>query len=235
MKNQKNLVVIGAILAGIATLAFLAILLSGRKSEDKNISAVAIQKNGGQLIVRRDGSVTYVFGDDSYSDTWDQDKTDAFFKHFEDTYLVAEGEYITGGQNSVTVIVNGSQSSYVLDDDELVDVVIDDTTGGGGGPGGTGGTGGSGGSGGSGGTGGTSSPGGGTSTPGPTMPPYGPDPNCLFWRLSYCVRPRTPTPTPVQTTTAVIRPPDCTENIQTGRTVISNELCVPTPSPTPTP
>lgn len=228
MNIKDKLPAIVAVAVGIAIVVVGAILLLNRAKVAEDVSAVTVQKDGGTLTVRRDGFVSYKFGDELYEDKWDKDKTDTYFKYFSKRYLTTESELITGGQNSVTITVNGQSKTYVLPgDDELPGVVIDDTTGGGGGGGGGGGTS----------TTPTATPysGSGSSTPTPTPYVYTPDPNCLYWRLSYCVIPKTPTPAPTTTAAPEIREPDCSQNTQTGKTVISNQLCLPTPSPTPTP
>ena len=228
MKN-KNLLISGVIFIFIGLVIFGLLLLnpfSGSPTSD--IDSVTVQKDGGTLTVRRGGQVTYQFGDDTFNDQWDADKTDAFFDHFENNYLVNESQLVTGGQNSVTVSIGGNNVTYILPEDELVDVVIDDTTGGGGGGGGN------------------PTP---TPTPYPTAPGQGGTPtptpsgsspfsNCLYWRLSYCVIPITPTPTPSGTPDPeanVIEASNCGEYLDGNLvpTIISNTLCLPTPTPTP--
>jgi len=221
MKNKKIVyVAISVVVSAFVILGFIAL---SRNSEIAipNIDSVTIQKDGNKLVVNADGTVRYETSEGVFEDFWSSDKTNAFFKHFEPN-LTGESDLITGGQNYLTINSNGQSYTYVLGEDELVDIVEDETSGGGGGTGGGGGSGGgssptstpAGGSGGGGGGGGLG--------------------DCLYWRLSYCVRPRTPTPSPTTTPVSVeIREPNCDVNTQTGRTVIGNDLCLPSPTPTP--
>lgn len=232
MKNKKPLLMIGAVVIGIGTLLLIVALVASRPksgSADRKIASVVVQNNGNTLEVEADGRVSFMKDGKTYEDYWDSDKVATFFEYLDGRY-VGEGELVTGGQNYIVISGSGGTSTYVLDDDELVDAVEEETETGGGGGGETDGGGSTEGSGG----------GGSTPTVGPTTSPSGGgvpngiDPECLYWRLSYCVRKRTPTPVPSATPLTVeIREPDCGANTQTGKTVIGNDLCISTPSPTP--
>lgn len=236
MKNNKLSIGIGV----AVFFVFAIVLFASRGGVGKNandISKVTINKNGNEITIHKNGRVDYSSGSGNYTDYWGQDKISAFFGYFDKNYLVGESDLLHAGEDAVTIDVNGETKTYVLgSDEEIADAAAEDAqtpdgdsgSGGGGGgedidnyftsspsptstpaPGGT-----------------SSS----TSTPTPT-PPNGGDPECLYWRLSYCVRKRTPAPTPTPAGTAEIRPDDCESNTQTGKTVISNELCIPTPTP----
>ena len=225
MKNKKVLIFgVAGLIVGALVLVFLVFAMRGAGNTQKEkTNSVTVQKNGNTLTVTRDGHVRFEKDGKLYEDNWEKDKTDAFFDYIDSNYT-GEGDVITGGQDYITVSNGSGSNNYKVGDDELIDTVEDDTSGGGGGGGG--------------GSTPTSTPSGGGSTPTPTGTTNygGPDPNCLFWRLSYCVRKRTPSPTPsVTPTTVEIREPDCSANTQTGKTAISNDLCLPTPSPTSSP
>ncbi len=233
--KKKTPLLIGIAVATVLAIGLVVLLAVGNKNQEsaRKIDSVKVQKDGNTLDVRSDGRVTFEKNNETFEDFWDEDKLNAFFGYIDGKY-VGEGELVAGGGNYI--VVNGT--TYVLGDDELIDAVEDDAEDGddGGGDDGDGGD-----------DGGstpfptsTSGPsGGGTSpTPAPTSSAPsgggGPDPECLYWRLSYCVRPRTPSPSPSATPEVVeIREPNCEANAQTGRTVIGNDLCIPTPSPTP--
>lgn len=225
---KKKSLVIGLLSLALGMLILVVIFASRSGAEKRReIDSVTAQKDGNTLTVSRDGHVVYKTSKGVFEDFWDRDKTDAFFAYINKKYF-GEGETITGGKNYI--IING-QTSYLLTDDELIDQVADETSGSS--PPGVGGSGGE--------TGGSGSESGPTPTPtggggsgGNSSDSGGSNSECLYWRLSYCVRLRTPSPTPSATPVEVyIREPNCEANTQTGRTVIGNELCLPTPSPTP--
>lgn len=220
---KKNTIIAISILVavGVVVLAFVIFPRNGVE-EARRIDSVTIQKEGNTLTVSREGMVRYETGDAVYEDFWEKDKVDTFFGYINSKYA-GEGELITGRESYITIGSGGGTTVYILGDDELVDAVENETGGGGGSPSPT------------------APPGqsGGDGSPSPTAPPgqegeSSGSSECLYWRLSYCVRPRTPTPTPSSAPAeGEIREPDCDVNTQTGRTVIGNELCLPTPSPTP--
>lgn len=227
MKNKKVLIVV-VVMVGVAV--FIATLFmfrngAGRPTKD-GIDTVSVQKDGNNLVISRDGSVRFQKDGTTYEDFWEQDKVNTFFSYLEGKYT-GDGDLITGGQNYIVINTTSGPKTYRVDNDELIDIVENETSGGGGAGGGSGGV-----------PVITTSP-----TPRPTSTANGPTPTaptggsseCLYWRLSYCVRARTPSPTPVVTPPpVVIREPNCDANTQTGKTVIGNELCLPTPTPTPT-
>lgn len=228
MKNRKF--AIAGVVAMVLGVVVIGVLLSARGGGAGNsVDKVTVQKDGKTLTVNRDGHVSYEDNGNTYEDVWSEEKTSAFFSYFSKNYS-GEGDLVTGGANSVTISSGSGSTTYVLSPgDEITDAAANDVVSGGGGGGGGGG--------------GisdiinnspTPSPAP-TSTSGGVVNPGGPDPECLYWKLSYCVRKRTPAPTPVPTSSPDIRQPDCSANTQTGKTVIGNDLCLPTPSPTPTP
>lgn len=232
MKNKNTK--IGAVIGVVVLVVLLVLILrGGATKKTSDISEVKINRGGEEIVVRKNGRVDYISGDNTYIDFWSEDKINAYFGYFDKYYLLNESDLLRAGDDSITINVNGETKTYVLSSDEEIDDAAaedakDDDSGSGGGgdnigdyftngptptpnP--------------------SSSPGGSTGpTPTPT-PPNGGDPECLYWRLSYCVRKRTPSPTPTPTGTAQIRPDNCESNTQTGKTVISNELCIPTPTP----
>ena len=215
----------------VVAFLVLFVLYTGRNvpepPKDSTINSIIIQKDGKTLTVSADGTARLESKDGISDAFWSKDKVNAFLSYF-GTKDSESGELITGGENYITISTGSGSNTYPLndDDDEFVDVVNDDVSSGGGGGGG-GGIG--------------DIIGGHSPTPLPTGTNAGGggggggDTTCLYWTLSFCVRLRTPTPSPVATTTTVeIREPSCDANTQTGKTVIGNDLCLPTPSPTPT-
>ncbi len=228
---KKAALLIGGVAALILGTIFVLVKVPGMiKTLNKETSdKIEISKNGEKVTVTRDGAARWETEDGVFTETWEKAKTDAFFNYFEDKYLGAE----SFGESDNRIVFDGGESVNLSDDDELADVI----TGGGGGGGGEDGVsdyfenpp--------------TSPPGGGgtwlTPTPRPTNPPtVGEESECRYWRLSYCVMWPSPPPPPTAAPTpgSTIAPPTCTEllNKTTGRTVITNELCVATPAPTPT-
>jgi len=211
------LIALGVVLAGV-------FLLRGGELGLVDKDKIMIKNEKGELSVYRNGLVEYKTREGTLIDNWSMEKTNAFFSYYEENYVGGELAAGTGE----TVYIDGV--GYQGKEDELTDVVIGDITGGeddgdedGGGdisdyfgtptptPVATGG--------------------GGYQTPTPT-PASGIPNDCLFWRLSYCVKYRptpTPTPTPVSGDVYVIEAADCEEwnETQTSTTVINNTVCVP--------
>jgi len=190
-------------------------------SSNEGLQSITIEANGKKVTVGADGSV---YENGVLVDTWSREKTQAFFSYYASKYGSSEE-----GDSVITFIVNGeARTQSGSSNDELTQIV----TGGGSGTGGNGGNGG-------GGTSGFFESPLATPTPPPfgeSGPPPSPAPSwCIHWRLSYCADPppttSSPTSTPVSGPTPF--PPDCNNegNQQTGRTVIGNELCIPTPTP----
>lgn len=231
---KKPQLILGIVVLVAGSLILIALLASrGDAVQKKAIDSVTVQKDGNTLTVSKDGSVRYETDRGVFEDFWDSEKVNTFYGYLGGKYT-GPGSLVSGGENYIAINSGGGSTTYELGEDELIDAVEDETAGGGGPPSPTAPAG--------------QGPGGGpTPTPGqggsgagfPTPTPYnpgGPDPECLYWRLSYCVRPRTPSPSPSATPAPVeIREPDCGDNTETGRTVIGNDLCISTPSPTPTP
>ncbi len=230
LEDKKKLLLIFVFLL-LAVVFFILLFRRSSQDQTSKIQKILINKDGHEVVVLRDGSVLINSLDGSKSEVWDEGKTEAFFGYYEKLYLGSE-EYAVE-ENGDYIVFNDGRKISIKDEDELSDIIID-TDGDGRGDGyfddrrdGSGGEGG--------GYNGdvdgwfpmptpSSYP---TSTTSPTS--GGGDNECLYWRLSYCVRPRTPTPSPVATKVpSVDLPPTCTESInrKTGRTVISNELCV---------
>lgn len=224
MTEKKKILYIVAGAVGVIVLAL--VVLGGAGGTLPNLAditqsqSVSAQKSGSadKLVVHRDGRVEVHKNGQVFTDYWATGKTDAYFSYYDDQY---------GGSPSTT-----------YDSDELIDSIINETSGGTSG----------------GGNGDDEVPGndiedlfntptptaggqGGSSTPNPTSSTSPEDePWCLYWRLSYCVIAyQTPAPSGVTSTPGPnILPPECPENQITGKTVIGDELCFTTPTPSPT-
>ena len=217
------------ILLTIGLITFVVSKIPTKQTLSGGSESIQLVSNGKKITVYSDGSA---FSDGVYVETWSKDKTDAFFTYYNKRYLTSET-----GDIAITFVSGGdSHTSYAPGNDELTNIIVNETGGGGGGGGG-------------GGSGATPTPTGGDigsyfNSPTPTPLPYGsstPLPEgipswCKHWLLSYCADTPapsySPTATPVATGPTPL-PPDCNNlgNQQTGRTVISNDLCVATPTP----
>ena len=218
--SKDKLIIVAIIIGGLITILGIIVFMrsfSANEQEDlSEIEKIEISTSkGGLLTVHRNGAVEYERDGIFYSDFWDPNKTSAFFSYFGKFFL---GDYFGSGSNSITIYTqNGSESSS-YEDDELVDAVEDETAGDD-----------------------EEDPGDiggyyGTPTPAPSGSSGGSDDDeCIYWILSYCVimRTSTPTPTAAPAGESTALPPSCNvnENQQTGRTIISNELCIPSPLP----
>lgn len=229
--RKKNSLLGIAIAIGVILLILLIIILSrsfagGIKGPlGGTVGTIVLTQNGSQFSLDASGNAVWTKDGETKSALWSSDKTNSFFQYYYQNWAGSASV-----QNGVaTVNAQG---------DELAGAVIGE----GGNGGGSGGGGddvshyfgsptptptGSGGSGGTGGTGGGDD----------GAPSW-----CKHWRLSYCADPPPDTSTPIPTATPIPGqstplPPDCNDpgNQQTGRTVIGNNLCLPTPTPTPTP
>jgi len=206
----------------LLVIALLAVFFLRRGnldiSDTDKRESVTVMQNGEQITVFRSGRVVRKAADGTETEEfWSSQKTAAFFDYYWEIY----GQ----GEDVVSISVGGEGGFPINAEDELSDVILDDDSGDGGG----------------GGlddyfsTPSPTNPGGGGASP--TTPPGGggggggsTEPECLFWRLSYCVTfptptPAVPTPTPVDTT---FFEPTCEDvgNQQTGKTVIGDELCI---------
>lgn len=218
-RSPKAIALSIGIILGVMVLVILVArsFLTVKPAADN--ASITLKRDGREITVSIDGSV---FENGVLVDTWDAEKTRAFFDYYNSQYASYEGGEIT----LVFSGAGGTSSSSVPAGDELTEIIFN---GGGGGGGGNGG----------GDTGGIFESG----TPTPTPLPYGSSPPlpstspswCKHWLLSYCADAPEPssTPTPNPTTGPTPLPPDCNNvgNQQTGRTVISNDLCIPTPTP----
>lgn len=230
MKINKNiislgvgLIVLAIFILGVVLVAPKLVTPSTPKEEQKQI-VIEDSSNGRKITFNRDGYVTYADANGSTSEAWESGKIASLFE-----YVTT---FLQNGEGGYSVYINGELVGSLGEDDELVEVIINEVGSGGGG-GGSGG----------GGIGGyfpTPAPTpynlpiqGSNPTPGPTLPPAAPS-WCSNWKLSYCADPLQPNVTPSPTSQTVALPPDCNEpgNQNTGRTVITNVLCVgATPEP----
>lgn len=227
--NKKRLVLTFFVSIVVISFILLAFMMASRgEVARESIDRVSIKKDGGELIVNKNGFVRYEKDGQVFEDEWSEHKTNTFFNYIENNYA-GESQIIAGGQNFITINKQTQNFEYELGEDELIDIVEDETTGSGGqGNGNDGGdeNGNGGNTGGGNNAGGNSNDGGGGGGSNGGGNPGGQE--CLYWRISYCVRARTPTPAPSEAPPEVeIRQPNCEENTQTGRTVIGNELCLP--------
>lgn len=221
----------------LSVIALLGVFLlrgsniSQEPETDKRESVTVIQ-NGEKITVFRSGRVVRTRADGSQvEEFWSSEKTAAFFDYYWETYgLGGDLENITvGGEGGLEIDPGDELSDIIFADDE--DGEGDD--GGGGGSQGDGGL-------------DDYFPSPSPTNPGGdyTPPPGGgedgdgegggsEEPECLFWRLSYCVIFPTPTPAvPTPTPPGVIfYEPTCEDvgNQQTGKTVIGDELCISEP------
>jgi len=240
MKNNRPAIIIGIIILVLLTLVLFrssgSPVQDSAKKDQINISL----KNGDELTVFASGEAHFKSGGQEFIEMWSNAKTSAFFSYFQENYLdPADSSVIEGEEasNTITFVKDGEAVTVPIGDDELIDKVAEDIQEGGD-------------------TGGGEDDSGdgdedisdyfGSPTPSasattyPTPTPFagdegdeetGVDSECLYWRLSYCVVAKTPVPTstPVPPEDSVALPPDCDDsgNKTTGRTVITNELCLP--------
>lgn len=221
MKKQNTPLLIGIAVGLLLVFILLGVFLrrgSLPSVSQPTVTAIVLTNNGTQFSLDSSGHAVWGEGEGTKSELWSSQKTRSFFEYYYDNW--AATATVSGGTAYVTT--NGS--------DELANVI---TTGGGGGGGGGNG-------------GGDISQFFATPTPVPNSGAGGDPPTggnnggpswCIHWRLSYCADgppdTSTPAPTPQPTSGPTPLPPDCnnTGNQQTGRTVISNDLCLPTPTP----
>jgi len=231
MKNRTRNILL--VTMGVVILVLLIVVFrgsSGTMTGFEEIDTVVVRNSGSTLVVGRNGGVELTSTQGIFTDRWTSGKISAFFSYLEENY-------------SGSAVFNESTAKFAgLDGDELVFIVGQEVSGasgpGGGGATETGGSpgGASGGSGGGGsGSSAGSGDGGSDGSSGSGTSGGGGGSECLFWRLSYCVILHTPAPSATPTSGPGILPADCGENLETGRTVIGNELCLPTPTPSPTP
>ncbi|KKQ95811.1 MAG: Blue (Type 1) copper domain protein [Candidatus Woesebacteria bacterium GW2011_GWB1_43_14] len=226
LKLNRQLGVIALVVFLLSVLLFL--ILRGKAGEFgvNAIEKIVVNKNGTSITLEKGGSFTFRDKDNVYKDRWEAPKASVFIKYFKENY---------GGQSSFE---DGVLTVILSSQDELFEIASGEVYGG------------SGGSGGDSGTedlsdyfedGATPTPiptstptptatpaGGGTAspTPTPTSGPYDPD-LCVHWHMSYCVGESSPTPTPTPAGYEEgTLPPECGSNLETGRTVISNILCI---------
>ena len=238
---QNKALVIIFILAVLGLVAALLMRSSATPVLEGQGEKITVNQNGSEVTVYENGAVIRRHADGSLEhEVWSLEKTAAFFEYYSRLYQAQE----VGGQEleGVDFVQIGGNRYPISGSDELSDIIIDPNGQDGGGSSGDD----------SGGDdnlddffddddddsgGGSGDGGGGGSNGGQDQQ----EEECLFWRLSYCVTFPTPTPVPSPTPTPgpdfEALPPTCEEllNQETGRTVISNELCVAEPTATPTP
>lgn len=231
--TKKPLAAVGIIVAILLLLVGVVVLTrGGGVAGTEDTADITIRKDGKTLLIDDSGRVVLKKDGQEYVDYWNQEKLE-IFKLYLSENASEQGLTFTG----YSIVIDGV--SYSLPgDDELIETIIEETESGGGGGGDDEGSGG-----GDGGDGGGlddyfTSP---TPVPSSGSGGGGGGPSwCKLWRLSYCADPlptRTPTPTPTPTEYVVPYVFDCGlgEDLVTDRTVISNTLCLKSPTPTPTP
>lgn len=242
---QNKALIIIFVLAVVGLVGALLMRIAGNAELEPQGEKITINQNGSQVTVYENGAVIRRSPDGTETrEVWSLEKTQAFFDYYQSVYLDAEIEDqvpMAAGGGASSFIEVGGDKYPILDDDELSDIITDPNGDSGAGDSGGGDVGGGdnlddyfddGDGGGSDGSGGGSTGGGGDQS-------EEEEEECLFWRLSYCVTFPTPTPAPSPTATPgpdfEALPPTCEEilNRETGRTVISNELCVTEPTSIP--
>lgn len=217
--KNKILVIIFAILLIILLIFLFSRRSTGSLFESEDDFLVKVTQEGKELTIYKNNRVEFRSENGLvYSEDWEEEKINELllYLQYQDTEL--EG-------NTNVFYANGDTNS--IDGSEIIDLIEDDITGGGGqtNPTSTPGSGGS--SGGSGGGG------------NPTTAPWQRPPGCTYWRLNYCAD-RPATPTPISSAPPGIEVPyefDCElgGSMVSGRTIISNTLCINTPTPSPSP
>jgi len=230
IKNQKIYILIVLLFLLSVMLVFVFFNQKKDNLSLQKSGEIKIKKDGGELLVNKNGKVLFTdIEGNSYSDYWDTKKTNAFFSYYEKNYLGNDFD-ANCSENCVEFSSDVNNQNYLFsDDDELYNIVVEDLIDGEDNENGD-----------------------------ENIDDYynqndndsdndqnnenqddeedqqgggsGIDPECEYWIISYCVRKRTPSPTPLATPVSVtIYESNCFDsgNKQTGRTVISNELCVP--------
>jgi len=217
------------LIGGGVFLVLLFVLLfvrqggGGGVGREVNAGVIKVMKDGREVSFDKSGVVTFRDGEIVFSQIWVDENGLSVFDYLK--AKIEAGELL-GGEYAVSW--NGQGGS--IGGDSVIDEVFGGFDDGGGDEGGDGG-----------GDIGDVFDFGSSPTPTPTKKPSGGGSSggiddCPFWRLSYCVYPfTTPSPSPQPQPTGEILPPECEYNLSTGRTVIGDELCVPTPTPFPTP
>ena len=197
-----------AISGGLIIMGLLMVFLvitAGRglgETEDDGTKTIKVRDGEVEITVSSDGSYKIINSGESSEGFWSKGKALAFLDYFYDKYG-ENSEYLVSGDELVQAAVSGGSSGG--EDGGDIGQYFDDGDGDGSGGG----------------------PGGGPGST-PTPAPGGGSDECLYWRLSYCVRRPAPTPTPSPSGEIVAFEPTCGDqrNLTTGRTVIGNELCV---------
>lgn len=221
LKTQKSKLFILFLLPAALVLVFFVLInfrKSGKVGQKPVVTSdsITLEKQGGMAITFRNSGVIEFGG--AFSQLWSTEDGSTLYDYIKKK--IEAGEYSLEG-GLYKVVIDG-KVYYFDPGDEVIDTVFDEgESGGGGGMGDLF-----------------------NFNPTPTPIQSGPTPtdsggsgsskkgidDCPFWRLSYCVYPN-PTPTPYIVPTAGILPPECGANLQTGRTVITNELCLSSPTP----
>jgi len=235
--TKKPLIAIGIVVAIVLLIAAITLFSGGRNISnltDDNADIV-VKKDADTLLINNSGYVKLVRNGREFEAFWDDEKM-SLFKLYLTENLLEQDLSITG----YSITIDGV-TYYLSGDDELIQVIISETQAGDDDnsadenndegddeglddyfnpstPRPT-----------------SSSGGGGASGGGGSGPSW-----CKLWRLSYCADPLprpSPSPSIVPTPSASAVPYvfDCGlgGEMVTDRTVISNTLCVKTPTPTP--
>ena len=120
------------VLLGIAILVILVLIFSGRllfQSRQKDdLDSVKVEQGSDTAYVYTNGKVILRSSSLSDETTWDNEKTNTFFKFIEDK--VKEGEFVEGvekvedGGYLITYTKNGVTYTIILDDDEEEEKLI---------------------------------------------------------------------------------------------------------------
>ncbi|MBI1863861.1 hypothetical protein HYS03_01495 [Candidatus Woesebacteria bacterium] len=222
---KKFLPLLVPVLAVLSLILVLLVLPKNETSKNQTqVDSIQItdQKTGTKMTFTRDGFVEYQNGSITKTQIWDPAKIASFFEYIQKNLNSATGE-------NVLLTINGQTSSGSLgSNDELINTVINQISGGGGNGGGnqsffS-----------------TSTPvpagsGSGSSnqTPSPGAPSW-----CIHWRLSYCADQMAPPPTSTPVPGGAINATDCSQwNSQSSsQTTLSDSNCnktTPTPNSNP--
>lgn len=221
MKNKHKIIILSVIFFIIVGFFFLYSLLTKSKfwNDSSSANSLQIKVNENSFYIDRSGEAIWTHDGNTISKLWEKSKTDSFFDYIYKTYGTGEKFELSMSDELVAQVLSEGSSQNVATSDISSYFATP-----------------------------TSSPNGSeptqTSSPSSGGGGYAGDGGipswCKHWRLSYCadtpppqatLTPSTASPSPQGGATPL--PPDCTNpgNQRTGKTVIGNELCLPSETP----